>query len=72
MESFENLYPTVWEETDRHLILVLPTLNQHLFALLQNKLKSKRSLTIVCPEVHENFPANLPLAAHVYFSSETL
>jgi hypothetical protein len=40
--------------------------------LLQARIQVKRSLTIICPEVHEIFPSNLSLAAQVFFSPETL
>jgi hypothetical protein len=72
MESFEALYHALWLPTKLPLVLVLPTVNETLLKLLQNRIKIRRPVTIITPEVHELFPKNLPLAAQVAFSYETL
>ena len=72
MDWFQTQYYTLWERTKIPLILVLPTINEHLLSMLQNKVKFVRPATIITPEIYETFPLNLSLAAQVYFSYETL
>jgi hypothetical protein len=72
LESLENIYHAMWRNSSKHLVLVLPTLNENIVRMLQNRLRVSRSLTIICPELHEVFPNNLSLAAQVLFSYETL
>lgn len=62
----------MWKESSKHMILVIPTINCEILQLYQEKLKIKRSITLICPEVHELFPANMSLAGCLLFSYEAL
>jgi hypothetical protein len=62
----------MWKNSTKHLVLILPTLNENIIKALQARLRVTRPLTIICPEVHETFPNNLSLAAQVLFSYESL
>jgi hypothetical protein len=49
MEWFQSQYHSLWEKTTVPIVLVLPTLNEELLAMLQGKLKLARPATIVTP-----------------------
>lgn len=72
MDWFQNQYHCLWERSSLPLILVLPTLNEPLLALLQTKIKLTRPATIITPEIYAVFPPNLSLAAQVFLSYETM
>lgn len=69
MESLQAQYHCLWESSECPLILVLPSLNEILIKLIQSRLKLRRPVTIITPEIYSVFPPNLPLAAQVYFSN---
>ena len=54
------------------MILVIPTINAKILELYQDKLKIKRSVTLICPEIHEIMPINMSLAGYLLFSYEAL
>lgn len=72
MDWFQSQYHMLWKKTRTPLVLVLPTLNEHLLNLFQSKLKLTRPVTIITPEVYSAYPCQLSLAAQVYFSYQTL
>lgn len=72
MDWFQSQYHMLWKKTKTPLVLVLPTLNEHLLNLFQSKLKLTRPVTIITPEVYSTYPCQLSLAAQVYFSYQTL
>jgi hypothetical protein len=72
MESFENMFTHMWKESSKHMILVIPTVNSEILQIYQEKLKIKRSVTLICPEVHELFPLNMSLSGCLLFSYEAL
>jgi hypothetical protein len=49
MESLQAQYHCLWEASDYPLILVLPSLNETLLRLIQNRLKLNRPVTIITP-----------------------
>lgn len=49
MESFENMFSHMWKESSKHMILVIPTINSEILQIYQEKLKIKRSITLICP-----------------------
>jgi hypothetical protein len=72
MDSFESMFTHIWQESSKHMILVVPTINSEILQIYQEKLKIKRTVTIICPEVHPLFPVNMSLAANLLFSYEAL
>lgn len=54
------------------MILVIPTINSQILEIYQDKMKIKRSITLICPEFHELFPPNMSLAGSLLFSYDAL
>ena len=72
MESYENMFYSIWRNSEKHIVLILPAINENILSFIRERTKINKNVTIICPDTHDLYPKALPLAACLLYSNEAI